>query len=166
MIDREHVFGLRNEAGEGAEDVAGVRRWRQRQLPRRAFAVGLNVPGGSKGDDSWGVELRARLARFAGVRSPRELRCWARRRQTSVRATRLRFYATTSASLLGSWLLSPTLPPHLRQRLPHPLVHLLRPLSFYSSSSSSSSNRDCLASFLSPQFLTFLSYPPYQRHFQ
>lgn len=25
MIDREHVFGLRNEAGEGAEDVAGVR---------------------------------------------------------------------------------------------------------------------------------------------
>jgi len=77
MIDREHVFGLRNEAGEGAENVAGVRRrrQRQRQLPRRAFAVGLNVPGGSKGDDSWGVELRAGLARFAGVRSPRELRC-------------------------------------------------------------------------------------------
>ena len=37
MIDREHVFGLRNEAGEGEEeDVAGVRR---RQLPRRASAV-------------------------------------------------------------------------------------------------------------------------------
>lgn len=33
------------------------------------------------------------MARFAGVRS-RELRCRARRRQTSVRATRLRFYAT------------------------------------------------------------------------
>lgn len=59
MIDREHVFGLRNEAGEGAEDVAGVRqrRWRRRQLSRRASAVGLNVPGGSKGDDSRGVEL-------------------------------------------------------------------------------------------------------------
>lgn len=110
MIDREHVFGLRNEAGEGTEDIAGVRRQqrrrqrqRQRQLSRRASAVGLNVPGGSKGDDSRGVELhRAGLARFAGVRSPRELRCRARRRQTSVRATRLRFYATTSASLLGS----------------------------------------------------------------
>lgn len=104
MIDREHVFGLRNEAGEGAEDAAGVRRrQRWRQLLRRASAVGLNVPGGSKGDDSRGVELhRAGLARFAGVRSPRELRCRARRRQTSVRATRLRFYATTSASLLGS----------------------------------------------------------------
>lgn len=25
MIDREHVFGLRNEAGEGVEDIAGVR---------------------------------------------------------------------------------------------------------------------------------------------
>lgn len=108
MIDREHVFGLRNEAGEGTEDIAGVRRQqrrrqRQRQLSRRASAVGLNVPGGSKGDDSRGVELhRAGLARFAGVRSPRELRCRARRHQTSVRATRLRFYATTSASLLGS----------------------------------------------------------------
>lgn len=56
MIDREHVFGLRNEAGEGAEDVAGVRQ-RRRQLSRRASAVGLNVPGGSKGDDSRGVEL-------------------------------------------------------------------------------------------------------------
>lgn len=33
------------------------------------------------------------LARFAGVRSG-ELQCRARRRQTSVRATRLRFYAT------------------------------------------------------------------------
>lgn len=55
MIDREHVFGLRNEAGEGAEDVAeGVRR---RRLSRRVSAVGLNVPGGSKGDDSRGVEL-------------------------------------------------------------------------------------------------------------
>lgn len=62
MIDREHVFGLRNEAGEGTEDIAGVRRQqrrrqRQRQLSRRASAVGLNVPGGSKGDDSRGVEL-------------------------------------------------------------------------------------------------------------
>lgn len=60
MIDREHVFGLRNEAGEGAEDAAGVRRQRRRRwrlLLRRASAVGLNVPGGSKGDDSRGVEL-------------------------------------------------------------------------------------------------------------
>lgn len=59
MIDREHVFGLRNEAGEGAEDAAGVRRQRRRRrrrlLLRRASAVGLNVPGGSKGDDSRGV---------------------------------------------------------------------------------------------------------------
>lgn len=48
-----------------------------------------------------GTPLRG-LARFASVRSLRELRCRARRRQTSVRATRLRFYATTSASLLAS----------------------------------------------------------------
>lgn len=54
MIDREHVFGLRNEAGEGAEDIAGVRQREGRQLPRRASTVGLvDVPGGS-GDDSRG----------------------------------------------------------------------------------------------------------------
>lgn len=39
MIDREHVFGLRNEAGE---DIAGVRQGRGRgsQLPRRASTAG------------------------------------------------------------------------------------------------------------------------------
>lgn len=41
MIDREHVFGLRNEAGEGVEDIAGVWRGEGRPLPRRASTVGL-----------------------------------------------------------------------------------------------------------------------------
>lgn len=97
------------------------------------------------------------LARFAGVRSSRELRCRARRRQTSVRATRLRFYATTSAS--STWFLtalsrslfsiSPS-PPSARSPA-HPSVRHPRPLSFCSSSP--------IASFL-PELLTFLSYPP------
>lgn len=100
------------------------------------------------------------LARFAGVRSPRELRFRARRRQTSVRATRLRFYATTSASS-PTWFL--TLSCSLSLFSISPSLHhppsssslrsttLSRPLSFCSSSS--------IASFL-PELLTFLSYPP------
>lgn len=63
--------------------------------------------------------------------------------------TLLRHYLCLSTWFLTALSYSPSLPPHLRQRLSHPLVHLLRPLSFCSSSSSFPA-RDCLASFLPP----------------
>ena len=76
-------------------------RYRRRKMERetgreegeRESRVFQRFPEGFReGRGRLGMTLRG-LARFAGVRS-RELRCRARRRQTSVRATRLRFYAT------------------------------------------------------------------------
>lgn len=118
------------------------------EVSREGFTEGRGRLGMTLG----GWNFRG-LARFAGVRSG-ELQCRARRRQTSVRATRLRFYATlclypcllTGLTPLFILLFLRDLQPRLFRASPYPL-HATPPFSLFLTSISPT----FISSTLTPQ---------------